>query len=447
MKVTFIQPTIGRIRDSKLERPWALEPLAIGVLAGITPTDVDLEFYDDRIESIDYDDSTDLVAISIETLTALRGYEIAGHYKKRGVPTILGGVHATLLPGEVAKYADVVVSGPAERLWPLILSDFRKGKLQKFYRDDNRATFPETRVNRSIFSGKKYFPIHLIEFGRGCPFRCDFCDIPVYFDGQYTTRSLDGLVAEIKAAEQKLLVVVDDNLGARPQALRDFCRAITPLGVKWVSQTSITIARNESLLDEIAESGCLGFLIGFESLNSANLMLMNKKFNTCISFKEAIHRFHERGMGIYGSFIVGYDHDTAASVEELVDFAIDQKLLIANFYPLTPIPGTPLYKRLREEGRMLNERWWLDYEYRYGDFVFRPARMDPKEMATVCEAAKATFYSYGNILRRAWKSELVDNNLTKMVRHLGINAMTRKEIRLKGETNLGYDRSLTHLLQ
>ncbi len=444
MKVTLIQPTIGRVGDRKLVRPWTLEPLAMAVLAGVTPRDVELKFYDDRIENIDYEDPTDIVGISVETSTALRAYEVAKHYRDQGITVVMGGVHPTLLPDEVSQYSDVVVSGHAEKLWPQILNDFKNGNLQKHYKEEGSISF-ETLADKSIFIGKKYFPASLIEFGRGCPFHCDYCDIPIYFDGKYSSRPLDSLVTEIRSSGKKLFVVVDDNLGSSPKALLEFCKAITPLKIKWVAQTSVTLAKNEELLRLVAKSGCLGVLLGLESIESENLRIMNKRFNESIPMVEAIRRFHNVGIRIHGSFIVGYDYDTTESVKRLVEFAIKQKLFIANFNPLTPIPRTPLYVRLQKENRMLNGRWWLDYSYRYGDFVFRPANMSPEEMSKVCEEAKRHFYGARSILTRAVSLTNI-HGIYSAFGYFGINMMTRKEVAVKTGAYLGYEKNMLDLL-
>ncbi len=241
-------------------------------------------------------------------------------------------------------------------------------------------------------------------------------------------------------------MIVDDNLGSNPKALYEFCKVVRALKIQWVAQTSVTLAKNEELLGLVAESGCLGVLLGLESIDADNLKRMNKKFNEYMPMDEAIRRFHSKGIRIHGSFIVGYDHDTKDSVARLVEFALKQKLFIANFNPLTPIPCTPLYLRLQKEGRMLNDRWWLDYEYRYGDFVFQPATMGPEEMAKICEDAKAVFYSIPNILKRACSITNV-HGVSSFLGYFGINSLTRKEIRVKARSNLGFEKNLTHLLR
>jgi len=247
------------------------------------------------------------------------------------------------------------------------------------------------------------------------------------------------LVREIEESERRFFVVIDDNLASDPRTLREFCERITPMKINWVSQTSITLARNEDLLDAVAESGCRGFLVGFESTNPTNLLQMNKTFNNCISYTEALERFNERGIRIHGSFLIGYDDDTDRSIDELVDFAIASKLFIANFNPLTPVPKTRLYERLQREGRLTNETWWLDYEFRYGDFVFTPKHMSACEMALKCEEGKARFYGVGSIVSRG----LVSSSNVRSLKGLGVymlcNYLTRREVRSKSQAYLGLE--------
>lgn len=445
MNVTLIQPTTGRRNGKKFRRPWTLEPLNITALAGLTPNEVSLTFYDDRIEEIDYEADTDLVGISVETSTALRSYEIARQFKARDRTVVMGGVHPTLMPEEVANYADSIVVGQAEESWPRLISDFKSKNLKKFYSQE-KPNLSKVVNDRSILKGKKYLPARLIEYGRGCPFNCEFCDIPVYFNGRYDVRPLDRLVTEIEESSKKFFVIIDDNLGSDPKILKKFCEKITPLGVKWVSQTSITLARDEKLLDAVAESGCKGFLIGFESINPDNIKQMNKGFNNSISYQEAISRFNQREIKIHGSFIIGYDHDTLESIDRLVDFAIESKLFIANFNPLTPIPKTRLYERLKKEGRLNNERWWLDYNFRYGDFVFTPANMSAETLAEKCEEAKDRFYGLSSIFSRGVKSRTNCGSLSDFASYVIFNFLTRREVNIKREAYLGLEGTFNNQL-
>jgi hypothetical protein len=224
----------------------------------------------------------DLVAISVETYTAKRAYQIASEYRKRRVPVVMGGFHATLCPDEVARYAEAVVCGEAEQLWPQVIDDARHGRLEKFYRQTGRPSLLGLKPDRSIFKGKRYLPIGLIEAGRGCHFKCDFCAVQTVFNSTQTRRPVDDIIAEIELVklDRKLFFFVDDNITSNIEQAKEFFRALIPLKIRWVSQSSINAAHDEEFLELLKRSGCQGVLIGFESLNPANLKDMNKAFNT-----------------------------------------------------------------------------------------------------------------------------------------------------------------------
>src|SRR5258707_744102 len=363
MKLTIIHPCIGRKSGQKYIRTWQMEALPAATLAGLTPKNVQVRFYDDRMESIPFDEPADLVAISVETYTAKRAYQIASEYRKRRVPVVMGGFHATLCPDEVARHAEAVVCGEAELLWPRVLDDARHGQLEKFYRQVERPSLATLKPDRSIFRGKRYLSIGLVEAGRGCHFKCEFCAVQTVFESTQTRRPTDGILAELVALkhEKKLFFFVDDNITSNLAQAKEFFRALIPLGVRWVSQSSINAAHDEEFLELLARSGCQGVLIGFESLNPENLRDMNKSFNTMRGgFEKALANLRRHRIRVYGTFIFGYDRDTPESFAATVAFSTEHALYIAAFNHLTPFPGTPLYRRLEHEGRLLYESWWLD---------------------------------------------------------------------------------------
>ena len=439
MRLTIIHPCIGRRPGQKYIRTWQMESLPAATLAGLTPKDVEVRFYDDRMEQIPFDEKTDLAAISVETYTAKRSYQIATEYRKRGVPVVMGGFHATLCPDEVARHAEAVVCGEAELLWPRVIDDAKHRRLEKFYRQSSRPSLAELKPDRSVFRGKRYLPIGLVEAGRGCHFRCDFCAVQTVFGSTQTRRPIDRIIAEIEPLrkERKLFFFVDDNITSNLAAAKEFFRALIPLKIRWVSQSSINAAHDEEFLELLARSGCQGVLIGFESLNPANLRDMNKSFNTMRGgFAQALENLRRHHIRVYGTFIFGYDRDTIESFSQTVAFAKKHALYIAAFNHLTPFPGTPLYSRLQGEGRLLYDRWWLDERYSYNRIPFQPSGMSPDSLQQNCLAARREFYSWSSIFQRGF--DAVNRSDWFMWRNFYlINSLHRNDVSLRDHYPLG----------
>ena len=442
LRLTIIHPCIGRrAGDRSYIRTWQMEPLPAATIAGLTPRDVEIRFYDDRMEAIPLDEPTDVVAISVETYTAKRAYQIASGYRRRGIPVVMGGFHATLCPDEVAEFADAVVVGEAETIWEEVVDDARHGTLRKFYRATRRPSLANLRPNRSIFRGKRYLPVGLVEAGRGCHFKCEFCAVTKVFGATQTRRPTEEIIEEIQSVRRdfgrKLFFFVDDNITSNMEQAKEFFRALIPLNIRWVSQSSINAAHDEEFLDLLARSGCMGVLIGFESVNEANLAAMNKRFNTMHGgFETALANLRRHGIRVYGTFIFGYDDDTPDTFERTVAFAKRHGLYIAAFNHLTPFPGTPLYERLERDGRLRFERWWLDDEYTYNMIPFRPAQMTPQELQRHCIEARRSFYSWPSIFRRSVMGANRMNGF--MFRNFFlINALHRGDVSLRDQFPLG----------
>jgi radical SAM superfamily enzyme YgiQ (UPF0313 family) len=403
MRLTLIHPCIGRRPGQRYIRSWQMEPLPAATIAGLTPRDVEIRFYDDRMEVIPYDEPTDLVAMSVETYTAKRAYQIASEYRRRGVPVVMGGFHPTLCPDEALDFAEAVVVGEAEDLWPGVVDDFRCGRHARLYRAAGRPSLKGLQPDRRIFRGKRYLPIGLVEAGRGCHFRCEFCAVQSMFGATQNRRPIDEIVAEVASIRDKykLFFFVDDNITSNLGQAKEFLRALAPLGIRWVGQSSINAAHDEEFLELLVESGCQGVLIGFESLEPAALAAMNKSFNTMKGgYEIALANLRRHGLRLYATFIFGYDSDTPESFHRAVEFAKAHRFYIAAFNHLTPFPGTPLYARLAAQHRLLYESWWLDDRYRYNMVPFHPTAMSPEALERHCLGARRSFYGWPSIVRR-----------------------------------------------
>jgi radical SAM superfamily enzyme YgiQ (UPF0313 family) len=404
MKVTLIRPNIGRLEHSLFVDEARMEPLALGVLAALTPVNVEVTMYDDRQEMIPFDEPTDLVAISVEVFTARRAYEISAEFQERGVPVILGGIHVTLLPDEAAQHADAIYIGDAEFLWGQVIEDMRVGKLQPVYRARGGSPQPGLLTRREIFEGKKYLPLSLVQYSRGCRFACEFCAVSAYFDQQHHCRAVDEVVCEIQKQPRRHIFFVDDNLLANRQTAKALFRALIPLKIHWVSQASIDMTSDPELMELMVASGCLGNVIGFESIEPENLAAMGKTPNLsggCYHYAEQIEILRHHGLQTWAAFTIGHDHDTPESILALLDFALKNRFTFAAFNVLMPYPGTPLYQRLEAEGRLLYDgRWWLHPDYRFNYAAFRPAKMSPDELTQIGFHCRKEFNSAKNIIRR-----------------------------------------------
>lgn len=396
MKVTIIRVGMfeGRCHD-------ALKPLIFPILAQLTPKDVELEFLDDRTERLPRTLTSDIIAFSFDTFSAKRTYMLAKKYKTKDNIIVLGGFHASLLKEEASTFGDVVIVGDAEDTWPRFMEDAIKGSIQPEYISSRGAGFAYVDMDHPAFRGKKYKGLGLVQYSRGCRFGCEFCGVKAMYPGKVRQKEIASVVEEIKAIKERIIFFVDDNLFVDEKAAIDLCKALKPLKKKWVCQISMDAALQERLLGLMKESGCIMVLMGFESLNRRNLEQMKKSANLAIEdYDKAVANIYKYGLLIYATFVLGYDEDTSESFEEVFRFAMKHNFTLANFNPLIPVPGTPLYERLREEGRLIYDKWWLCDDYCYGDTAYLPRGLTPEELREGCKSVRYKFYSMRVILKR-----------------------------------------------
>lgn len=432
MKVTLIK--VSMFGDKSFD---AMKPLLFAVFDAITPKDVRMEYIDERIESLPEIIDSDVIALSVETFAARRAYDLAKKYKNAHNHIVMGGFHPSAAPDEALEYCDTVLVGDAEDTWPAFLADYQNGSPKKIYISENNFPLTKINANSPVFRGKKYGPIGLVQFSRGCKFHCDFCSVSAFYRHKVYQKSTETIVEEIKQLKEKVLFFIDDNIFLDEASAIELFEAIKPLKKRWACQISMDVAMNDKLLRVMKESGCILVMIGFESLNPDNLKIMKKAANLQLeTYEKAVQNIYKHGIMIYASFVLGYDHDTRQSIGETLQFALKHNFATAGFNPLIPMPGTSLYARLKAQNKLICDKWWLERGYKYGDTVYYPERMTPKELQEGCKNARYEFNSYKNIFKRLFRNKLHRNPLNAFV-FIALNLITRKEIHRKQGQILG----------
>jgi radical SAM superfamily enzyme YgiQ (UPF0313 family) len=404
MKLLFIWPNIGVLKSGdRFDDRGRMEPLIFAILAALTPKHHEVTFCDDRIDLIPFGEKPDLVLISIEIFTAMRGYQIAAGFRSNGVKVMLGGIHVSLIPDEAAQYADSIYIGDAEQGWKSVLTDLENNQLKERYQFKPGVAQPGIIPDKSIFKGKKYLPFSLIQFSRGCSYSCTYCAVTAYFERKVFIREVDEVVREIQTLKSKLLFFVDDNIIINTEAAKNLFKALIPLNIKWVGQCSIDLAEDDELLRLLAKSGCIGLVIGFETIFRESMQELNKGPNIKLvdRFPLLIKKIHRAGVHIWAAFTIGHDFETKESIAQTLKFAMKQRFAFGAFNILMPYPKTPLYDRYAAGNRHLfNGKWWLDPAYVFNQAAFIPQNLTPEELTIQCWQMKVKWSSFPSIVIR-----------------------------------------------
>ena len=376
--------------------------LSLTTLAALTPEDVEVTIEDENVQEINFLDQPDLVAVSIITPLANRGYAIADQFRKISIPVVIGGFHATWMAEEAGQHADAVALGEAEMVWFQVIEDFKKRSLQKFYKAEGRSDLQNLPIpRRNLLPKRAYFFTNTMQISRGCPFQCDFCSVTAFFGHTCRLRPLEEVRKELELLLQKtnFIFFVDDNIIGNPAYARELFSLLKEYRVKWLSHASINIAESEDLLEKAGESGCYGLFIGFESLSQKTLQSHRKTANRADRYRELIKKIHDQGIGVEGSFIFGSDEDDPSVFHQVVEFCEETKIDAAVFAILTPYPGTRLYEQYTREDRIISRNWDL---YDMNHVVFKPRGMSLEQLQEGHDWANQRFYSYPSMLKRFW---------------------------------------------
>jgi len=373
--------------------------MALMILACETPPGVEVVLCDEAVSPVPFNEPWDLVGVSALTASATRAFEIADRFRSCGAPVILGGIHPSFRPEEALEHADSVFVGEADDGWKEVVEDVRNGRgLKPKYEAGGYPDLAGRPVpRRDLLVPGAYGVANTVMASRGCPHDCSFCSTTRFMGSRLRLRPPGEVADEIRSLRGRILIFTDDNLLAHKAWASELMEAIRPLRKRWVAQCSIEAAKRSELLASVKRAGCMGVLIGFESLSPENLRDVRKGVNNVDEYLEAVKAFHGRGLFVQGSFIFGLDADTPDSLRETVDFVFRARLEGANFSVLTPLPGTDVFKRFEKEGRITTRDWSL---YDKLNVVYEPKGFDPEALQESVKAAYREVYSIRGIWKR-----------------------------------------------
>ena len=401
MKITLLMPQSKIYRKRGIfSKALRYAPLTLTTLAALVPEELnaEIQIIDEGVEEFDIDAvDADIVGITCITANSPRVYEISRQLREWGVTVVIGGVHPTLVPDEAQPHADAIVVGYAEQSWPQLLRDFAARKLQSRYVEGPAYRFanvPEPR--RDLLKKEGYITLNTVQAVRGCPYKCNFCVVPVAWPG-YLHRPVREVIVEIERLKGDSFLFLDLSPIEDATYIKQLYRELIPLKKRWGGLATIRIARDRELLKLAAQSGCGGLLIGFESVSSDSIRHIKKGFNKPEHYIEAAKIIHDHGIAINGCFVFGLDGDDRSVFERTVELVNKAAIDLPRFSIVTPFPGTPLYRQLKAEGRILIDDWTY---YGGQNVVFRPKNMTVEELQAGEQWAWRQVYSFPSILRR-----------------------------------------------
>lgn len=375
--------------------------LALTSVAAATPPHWTVEYHDENLlqEAPVADPVPQVVGITVHLTFAKRAYELARWFRERGSIVVMGGQHVQSCPDEVAEHADAIAVGEGVHAWPRILADIERGELKRVYTGSYRTQYREDPApRRELVDRASFLTTSSVIATRGCHNRCDFCYLAT--DGlhmPYQTRRPEQVAEEIRRDGQPYVIFIDNNLGSRKEYLRRLCRALRPLEIIWSAAVTIDVTDDPTLVREMALSGCTGVFMGLETLSDANLINARKKTPRVADYARRVGIFHEYGIQVNGSFVFGFDDDGPDVFRRTVDWIEEHRLECATFHILTPYPGTPLFRRLEVEGRLLHRDW---EQYDTAHVVYQPRRMSPEQLVEGYQWCYRELFSHRSIWAR-----------------------------------------------
>jgi radical SAM superfamily enzyme YgiQ (UPF0313 family) len=409
MKILLISPIVGD--GIRRERGLLWPSLALYILEGLTPAEHSVTVVEEEFERIPFEREFDLVGISCMTANSPRAYQLADGFRQKGTKVVLGGIHPTILPDEALQHADSVVIGEAEGVWKNLLEDIISGHLKQKYNDPDPDLSIYIPKNFAKILRRKPFNILPVITTRGCPYDCDFCSVTNIFGKKIRHIPVENIVRDIVSSGGKKVIFYDDNIIGQPKYAKELFKAIKPLNIRWVGQATISLINDTDLMRLAVESGCMGLLIGLESISESQMKSMKKCIKELDRLKLALRDIMKMGILVHATMIFGFDSDTIEVFEDTVRFLIECKISSVSFCVLTPLPGTKTYDNMVKEGRLITTDW--NY-FNNRTVVFKPHNMSPYELQFGNWQAKREFYRMNSIMRR----------LTGNLRHPGFHLIS-----------------------
>ncbi|MEV6772936.1 radical SAM protein [Nocardia sp. NPDC051030] len=414
MRVKMILPALTEA-TSPLFRPIKYSlfpPLGLATLAGYLPADAEISLHDEHVERLRTDDDPipDLVVIQVYITSARRSYELADHYRAY---VVLGGLHVTSLPEEAARHADTIFCGPGEDTWPVFLADWRRGRAQKRYVSTDRTLAGLPPVRRDLIARHRYLVPNSIVVSRGCPHHCDFCYKDAFFEGgkSFYTQTVDAALAEIDRLPGRHLYFLDDHLFGNRRFAAELFEGMRGMGRLWQAASTVDSILAPDLLEQAVEAGLRSLFVGFETINDTNLVTSRKRQNIGRDYGAVVRRLHDVGVMVNASFVFGMDDDGPDVFDKTVDWAIRQGIETATFHIMTPYPGTALFDRIADQGRIVH-RDWDRYDTRH--VVFKPRNLTAEQLEAGYWRAYRDFYKWGSI----WRGTASQPSMRGRLRHL-----------------------------
>ncbi len=418
-------------------------PLGLGILASLTPDSWDVELIDENIAPFAYQDA-DLVGITAFTSAANRAYQIAATYRQNGVRVVMGGIHASMCSTEALRHVDSVVVGEAESVWPDVLADAEQKQLKKLYHGKWLDLVNLQPPRRDLFDPEYMFAS--VQTSRGCPFDCDFCSVTAYNGRRYRRRPTREVLDELESLPHELLFFVDDNVigyGAesRRMALELFQGMVErDMNKRWLCQASINIADDPEVLEWAGRAGCRTVFLGLEAEDIDALTEVNKRLNMkrgASSYERTFDRIHKAGIAVLGAFIFGMDGDTPEKLRRRTDFMVNSSVDVMQITVMTPLPGTKLFHRLEQEGRLLYTNFPEDWShYDLAELVHRPKHLTQDELwDVICESVHR-IYDLPTLKAKAKQTLSLTGSWEAMEFAYRANLDYRALITANGNTNL-----------